>query len=185
MLYLNQKPEYNKYDICDYTYSKVGPTIFSWNDETKLKIGKFCSLAEEVVFILGGEHRADWITTYPFNALFDEGAHITGHPSSKGDIVVGNDVWIGYQSCILSGVTIGNGAIIGAKSVVTKDVPPYAIVAGNPAKFIRYRFPQETIDKLENLAWWDWDISVIKGAIPLLLSDKIDEFFTSPENESI
>ncbi len=71
------------------------------------------------------------------------------------------------------------------KSVVTKDVPPYAIVAGNPAKFIRYRFPQETIDKLENLAWWDWDISVIKGAIPLLLSDKIDEFFTSPENESI
>lgn len=63
------KPEYNKYDIGDYTYSKVGPTIFSWNDETKLKIGKFCSLAEEVVFILGGEHRADWITTYPFNAL--------------------------------------------------------------------------------------------------------------------
>ena len=100
--------------------------------------------------------------TYPFNALFSEGAHITGHPSSKGDIVIGNDVWIGYQSCILSGVTIGNGAIIGAKSVVTKDVPPYAIVAGNPAKFIRYRFPQETIDKLENLAWWDWDISVIK-----------------------
>ncbi len=152
-----------------------------WNDETKLKIGKFCSLGEDVVFILGGEHRADWITTYPFNALFSEGAHITGHPSSKGDIVVGNDVWIGYQSCILSGVTIGNGAIIGAKSVVTKDVPPYAIVAGNPAKFIRYRFPQEIIDKLENLAWWDWDISVIKRAIPLLLSDKIDEFFTSPE----
>ena len=119
-------------------------------------------IREDVVFILGGEHRADWITTYPFNALFSEGAHITGHPSSKGDIVIGNDVWIGYQSCILSGVTIGNGAIIGAKSVVTKDVPPYAIVAGNPAKFIRYRFPQETIDKLENLAWWDWDISVIK-----------------------
>ena len=101
--------------------------------------------------------------------LFGEGAHITGHPSSKGDIVVGNDVWIGYQSCILSGVTIGNGAIIGARSVITKDVPPYAIVAGNPAKFVRYRFPQETIDKLESLAWWDWDISVIKGAIPLLL----------------
>ena len=85
-----------------------------------MKIGKFCSLAEEVVFILGGEHRADWITTYPFNALFDEGAHITGHPSSKGDIVVGNDVWIGYQSCILSGVTIGNGAIIGAKVLLQK-----------------------------------------------------------------
>ncbi|MCR6848078.1 MULTISPECIES: CatB-related O-acetyltransferase [Bacillus] len=185
MLFLNQKPEYNKYDIGDYTYSKVGPSIFSWNDETKLKIGKFCSLGEEVVFILGGEHRADWITTYPFNAFFNEGAHITGHPSSKGDIVVGNDVWIGYQSCILSGVTIGNGAIIGAKSVVTKDVPPYAIVAGNPAKFVRYRFPQETIEKLENLAWWDWDISVIKGAIPFLLSNKITEFFTSPENESI
>ncbi|EDX69366.1 MULTISPECIES: CatB-related O-acetyltransferase [Bacillus] len=185
MLYLNQKPEYSKYDIGDYTYSKVGPTIFSWNDETKLKIGKFCSLGEEVVFLLGGEHRADWITTYPFNALFGEGAHITGHPSSKGDIVVGNDVWIGYQSCILSGVTIGNGAIIGARSVITKDVPPYAIVAGNPAKFVRYRFPQETIDKLESLAWWDWDISVIKGAIPLLLSNKINEFFTSSENESI
>lgn len=76
MLYLNQKPEYNKYDIGDYTYSKVGPIIFSWNDETKLKIGKFCSLGEEVVFVLGGEHRADWITTYPFNVLFEEGAHI-------------------------------------------------------------------------------------------------------------
>lgn len=81
-------------------------------------------IREEVVFILGGEHRADWITTYPFNALFAEGAHITGHPSSKGDIVIGNDVWIGYQSCVLSGVTIGNGAIIGAKSVVTKTYLP-------------------------------------------------------------
>ena len=73
--------------------------------------------------------------------LFGEGAHITSHPSSKGDIVVGNDVWIGYQSCILSGVTIGNGAIIGARSVI-KGRTPYAIVAGNPAKFVRYRFPR-------------------------------------------
>lgn len=80
--------------------------------------------------------------------------------------------------------TFGNGAIIGAKSVVTKDVPPYAIVAGNPAKLVRYRFPQEIIEKLENLAWWDWDISVIKGAIPFLLSNKVNEFFTSPEEEA-
>ena len=149
-----------------------------------MKIGKFCSLAEEVVFILGGEHRADWITTYPFNALFDEGAHITGHPSSKGDIVVGNDVWIGYQSCILSGVTIGNGAIIGAKVLLQKTslhMQLWLVIQQNLFDIVS----QETIDKLENLAWWDWDISVIKGAIPLLLSDKIDEFFTSPENESI
>ncbi|MDR4410468.1 antibiotic acetyltransferase, partial [Bacillus anthracis] len=79
--------------------------------------------------------------------------HITGHTSSKGEIVVGNDVWTGYQSCILSGVTIGNGAIIGAWSVITKDVPSYAIVTGNPAKFVRYRFLQETIEKLKNFAW--------------------------------
>lgn len=138
-------------------------------------------IREEVVFLLGGEHRADWITTYPFNALFGEGAHITGHPSSKGDIVVGNDVWIGYQSCILSGVTIGNGAIIGAKSVVTKDVPPYAIVAGNPAKFIRYRFPQETIDKLEHLAWWDWDISVIKELFHYYSPTKSTNFSPRPK----
>ncbi|PFB39909.1 acetyltransferase [Bacillus thuringiensis] len=176
-MYLNKNPKYQMHEIGDYTYSKVGPTIFLGNDETKLKIGKFCSLGEEVVFILGGEHRADWITTAPFNALFDEGAHVTtGQHSSKGDIVVGNDVWMGYQSCVLSGVTIGNGAIIGAKSVVTKDVPPYAIVAGNPAKLIRYRFSKDVIEKLEHIDWWEWELDLTKERLSVLLSNRVEEY---------
>jgi len=99
----------------------------------KIRIGKFCSIAHDVTFILGN-HRVDWVSTYPFSVFFDEASHITGHPLSNGDINIGNDVWIGKFSTIISGISIGNGAVIAANSFVTKDVPPYAIVSGNPAK---------------------------------------------------
>jgi acetyltransferase-like isoleucine patch superfamily enzyme len=117
-------------------------------------------MAEGVTFILGGEHRMDWITTYPFSAMGEawKGAEsITGHPASKGDIVVGNDVWIGENVIIKGGLEIGDGAIIAAGSIVTKNVEPYSVVAGVPAKVIRYRFTKEQIVSLLKIKWWEKD----------------------------
>ncbi len=159
--------------VGDYTYGRFDFKEFE--DGTKLNIGKFCSIAEYVTFIMGGEHRADFATTYPFNVLVDSFKDIKGHPRTKGDIIVGNDVWIGFNSKILSGVTIGDGAIVGANSLVTRDVEPYSIVAGNPAKFIRYRFDEETIKKFQKLKWWDLDEKELVKIIPLLESDNYGE----------
>jgi serine acetyltransferase len=99
-----------------------------------------------------------------------------GHPSCKGDITVENDVWIGANSTIMSGIKIGNGAIVAAGSTVTKDVPSYAIVAGNPAKVVKYRFTEEQIEKLLSIAWWDWDEQKIKDNAIDMWSDNIDGF---------
>ncbi len=120
-----------------------------------LKVGKYCSISNSATFILGLEHNSKWLTTCPFSVV-DKNYRKYPYPTrSKGDINVGNDVWIGYEALILSGVKIGDGAIIGARSVVAKDVPPYAIVAGNPSKIIRYRFSPEVIEQLLELKWWD------------------------------
>lgn len=158
------------------------PHVMSWGEGTKVKIGKFCSIARGVTIFLGGDHRTDWVTTYPFSVTRPNIAgHITGHPRTKGDVIIGNDVWIGSNASILSGVTIGDGAVIGAHAVVAKNVPPYAIVVGNPAKIIRFRFDQETIDKLIAIAWWDWPDEKINGAVDLLLSTDIAGFINHYE----
>ena len=159
--------------IGDYTYGFFD--VLEWDNKTKLKIGKFSSISGDVLFLLGGNHRGDFITTYPFNALMDSFSYIEGHPQSKGNIIVGNDVWIGYGVKVLSGVTIGDGAIIGANSLVTKDIPPYAIAVGSPAKVIKYRFDEETIEKLLKIKWWDFTEEEILKIIPLLQSEDIDE----------
>ena len=156
-LRLNAMKKSGLLTIGEYTYGFHD--AYFWNNETKLQIGKYCSIAEGVVFLLGGEHRTDWITTYPFSAFTDEwpsAQFMKGHPATKGDIVIGNDVWIGHGAVILSGVNVGNGAVIGAGSVLTKNVEPYAIFAGNPAQFIRYRFDETTRESLKKLEWWDW-----------------------------
>lgn len=166
----------SRYKIGDYTYGK--PNIYDWNDGGNLVIGKFTSIADEVTILLGGNHRVDWITMYPFSALLDswpEATGIVGHPYSKGDVVIGNDVWVGNGATILSGVSVGDGAVIAARSVVVKDVPPYAIVAGNPARIVKYRFKKKTIKKLLNAKWWDWSEDVIRSNIPHLLSGNIEE----------
>jgi virginiamycin A acetyltransferase len=131
----------------------------------KLIIGKFCAIATGVKFIMNGaNHRMSGFSTYPFQ-IFGEGwEQVSTDPNDfpyKGDTIVGNDVWIGYESVIMPGVHIGDGAIVAAKSVVVKDVPPYAIVGGNPATVIRSRFSEETIATLLEIAWWNWDIEKI------------------------
>jgi len=163
-----------RYDIGEYTYGF--PKVLSWGEGATLRIGKFCSIAEGVVILLGGEHRIDWVTTYPFSVLFPEAGEFRGHPRTKGDVVIGNDVWIGQEATILSGVTIGNGAVIAARSVVSRPVPDYAIVGGNPARVVRYRFPEPQIRALQEIAWWNWPRERIVRYLPLLLSNQIDDF---------
>ncbi|MFL6466528.1 MAG: CatB-related O-acetyltransferase [Pyrinomonadaceae bacterium] len=167
-------PDYQRHEIGDWTYGT--PQIYRWNDDTKLRIGKFCSIAAEVMIILGGEHRLDWVTTYPFNVVFERASQFTGHPAAKGDINIGNDVWIGTRSTILSGVKIGDGAVIAAGSLVTRSVDPYSIVGGNPARHIRFRFDSKTIEALGEIAWWNWNIDKIEENWNLLLAPDISEF---------
>ena len=157
--------------VGDYTYGC--PKVLHWNDKTILCIGKYCSISDDVTIILGGNHRPDWVTTYPFSALsndWPEAENIEGHPATKGDIVIGNDVWIGYGATILSGVTIGDGAVVGAKAVVSKDVSPYAIVVGNPAQEVKKRFDEEMISVLLERRWWDWPEERVRSHMGALLS---------------
>lgn len=162
------------FEIGEYTYGK--PHV-SFSDEANLTIGKFCSIAPGVVIFLGGNHRVDWITTYPFNKIndfFPSAKSILGHPETKGNVSIGNDVWIGYDVLIMSGVTIGNGSVIGAKSVLTKNIGAYEIWAGNPAKFVKKRFDDDTIEFLEKTEWWNWDIEDIVNNIEVLCSTNVD-----------
>jgi lipopolysaccharide transport system ATP-binding protein len=160
-----------KYKIGEYSYGD--PKILSWTDKYSVTIGKFCSIATNVVIIVDGNHRVDWISTYPFGELIKEIPKNPGHPVGKGDIFIGNDVWIGMNVIILPGVKIGDGAVVGAGSVVTKDVQDYEIVAGNPVKHIRYRFTFEEINILKSIKWWDWPIGMIIKYAHLLQSNNI------------
>lgn len=172
------------FEIGEYTYGL--PKIhFDTAHPRMLRIGRFCSIAPEVEIFLGMNHRLDWGTTYPFSSpvpqvrgLWPEAADIEGFPSSRGDVNIGHDVWIGLGATILSGVTIGDGAAVGAKAVVAADVPPYAVVAGNPAGVVRMRFDEATVEKMLALQWWYWPVEKIRRAIPLLCSNRIDELVT-------
>lgn len=146
----------------------------------KLIIGKFCSIACGAKFFFNSaNHTMASLSTYPFPLFFDEWElekkNVTEAWDNKGDIIVGNDVWIGYEAVILAGVTIGDGAIIGTRAVVTKDVPPYTIVGGVPAKPIRKRFDDETIARLLKLKWWDWSEEKIAQNIQSIKSGYIEQ----------
>jgi acetyltransferase-like isoleucine patch superfamily enzyme len=176
---LSQEPRYSSYSVGKFSYGVNSPLVLgnmAGGKTGSLKIGKFCSIASGVTIILDGEHRPDWVTTYPFSIIFKKFSDLPWASTTKGDVIIGNDVWIGIDALILSGVTVGDGAIIGAGSVVARDVEPYAIVAGNPARLIRKRFDLETINKLLEIKWWDWDTERITENMPLLLSNKINEF---------
>lgn len=142
----------------------------------KLIIGKFCSIASDVKFIMnGGNHRTDWFTNYPF-PIFGNGWE-TAMPDewpNKGDTVIGNDVWIGYGATLMPGVQVGDGAIIASQSIVTKSVAPYSVVGGNPAKEIRKRFDEATIQALLEIRWWDWDIETITRNLNAICGSDIE-----------
>ncbi len=168
------RKKYPQYEIGRGTYGS--PKIISWNEGATFKIGTFCSIASGVKIYLGGEHRIDWVTTYPFSWLWDSARHIEGHPRAKGDVVIGNDVWIGTEAIILSGVNIGDGAVVGARAVVSKDIEPYAIHAGNPARLVKKRFDENTIQQLLELRWWDFDDTAIEELLPRMLDTDIQAF---------
>ena len=154
---------------------------FDFNGD-RLLIGKFCSIAHGAEFILnGGNHQTTALSSFPFDIFGDEWAGaMEGRPyPHKGDIVIGNDVWIGYRAVILPGVHVGDGAVIAACSVVTKDVAPYAIVGGNPAREIRKRFDETTIEKLLAMKWWDWPLEKITENVNLLTREPEDQLLTS------
>ena len=163
--------------ICVGRYNYGHPDLLVWHPKDRIEIGNFCSIGDRVTVLGGGEHRPDWVTTYPLRIAFgDERAYRDGHPRTKGPVRIGSDVWVGFGSIILSGVRIGDGAVIGAGSVVTKDVPPYAIAAGNPARVIRLRFSKTQIKKMLQIRWWDWPLEKIREAAPLLSDSKIENF---------
>lgn len=164
----------NKYPQFKIGYGTYGdPKIQYLGLPCTLEIGSYCSIADDVVFLLGVGHRLDLVTTYPFDLWLQSVKHIN-HLSTKGDIIIGSDVWIGHGAIIHSGVTIGHGAVIGAGAVVTKDVKPFAIVAGNPAKEIRKRFPDEIISRILKSPWWDLDMKEVESIAPLLMGDDIE-----------
>jgi acetyltransferase-like isoleucine patch superfamily enzyme len=152
-------------EIGEYTYGLRRECFFAYHPDNHVRIGKFCSIADGVRFVFG-EHRTDSVSTFPLHAIcFDGAPHADA--LSKGDIIVGHDVWIGVNALILSGVKIGNGAIVAAGAVVTKDVEPYAVVGGIPAKLIKMRFDSDKIAALEKIQWWNWPIEKIKENLHL------------------
>lgn len=162
-----------------HTYGHEQIVVRHWGEPATLTIGSFCSIADRVTVYLGGNHRADWVTTYPFSEFTDRwvtARGIEGHPATNGDVTIGNDVWIGSNATILSGANVGHGAVIGANSCVTQDVEPYAIVAGNPARLVRHRFAPAVIEQLLQISWWDWSDEQIVENVPMLCDADVDRF---------
>ena len=163
------------------TYFDRNVNIISWSDEYHVYLGKYNSVGRDCNFFLHANHRVDWVTTSsqlwgPVTPEIADMHMKMGHPTCKGNITVENDVWIGAKSTIMSGVKIGNGAIVGSSSVVTKDVPPYAIVVGNPAKIVKYRFTEDQIGLLLKISWWDWPEDKIRERAMTMWSDNIEKF---------
>lgn len=173
-------------EVGDFTYYDDFEDVANFEKNVKylfdftgdrLVIGKFCAIASGVTFLMnGGNHLVEAISTFPFSIFGDgwEGAMEGKTFPTKGNTTVGNDVWIGYNSVILPGVTIGDGAVIASCSVVTKNVEPYAIVGGNPAREIRKRFSDEHIRALLALKWWDWDLEKITRNLSLLTGNDVE-----------
>lgn len=191
-VYLNTVIENPDILVGDYTiYNDFSddPALFEKNNvlyhypvnKDRLIIGKFCSIACRAKFLFNSaNHTLSSLSNYPFPIFFEEWGldkkDVASAWDNKGDIVIGNDVWIGYEAIVMAGVHIGDGAVIASRSVVTKDVPPYTIVGGVPAKVIRPRFDEKTVARLQQLRWWDWPIEKIRQALPDIMRGEIAVF---------
>lgn len=171
---------YPEYRIGRASYGDL--VVTRYVGDAQLIMGAYCSVAANVQVLLGGEHRPDWTTTFPFNAKDGRFVDIEGHPRTKGDVIIGNDVWLGREAMILSGVRIGDGAVIGARALVTRDVPPYGIVAGNPAALVRKRFDDRTVERLLALRWWDWPEDRVARAVRDMSSRDVQSFLDRAES---
>lgn len=196
-VYLNAVIKDPLIEVGDYTIYNdfvADPLLFEKNNvlyhypihREKLIIGKFCSIACGTKFLFNcANHTLKSLSTYTFPLFYEEWelekSNITTAWDNKGNIVIGNDVWIGYEAVIMAGVHIGDGAIIAARAVVTKDVPPYTIVGGTPAKEIRKRFDAEVIQQLLLLKWWNWSTDKIRKCLPYIMEGKMNELLTRNE----
>jgi acetyltransferase-like isoleucine patch superfamily enzyme len=174
-LHLAHYVERNGFEIGDHTYGS--PKIRWWGEEARLRIGRFCSFADNVEIFLGGNHHSEWVTTYPFPSFRDKwpkAPNLNPVAPGRGDVTIGSDVWVGAGAAILAGVTIGPGAIIGARAVVSADAPPYSVTVGNPGRVARLRFSAMQIAGLLQTAWWDLDDLVVSELLPLLMSQDVD-----------
>ena len=160
------------------TQSYAAPRVMKYKGDTgRVIIGNFASIAPDAEFYVGGLHRTEWVSQYGLRAMLDlPGAYEDGFPYGRGDIHVGHDTWVTNRTTVLSGVTIGDGAVVGTGAVVTRDVPPYVIVAGNPAREVGRRFSEEQAAALRRIAWWDWQLDQIKEHVALLTSPDVDAF---------
>ncbi len=178
-------------DYTIYNDFHSDPVLFEKNNvlyhypvnKDRLIIGKFCSIACGTKFIFtSANHTLGSLSTYPFPIFFEEWGldkkQVASAWDNKGDTIIGNDVWIGYEAVILSGIHIGDGAIIGTRAVVTKDVPPYTVVGGIPAKEIRKRFDEETVKQLQQLRWWDWPYDKIQEFLPYIMNGEVDKLYS-------
>lgn len=181
--WMNTNPEYARFKVGRGTYGD--PKVLG--EFATLEVGSFTSFAAEVLILLGGEHHTEWCTTGMVAHYLSAGdlRKRYAQNGAKGNVVIGSDCWIGYRATILSGVTIGHGAVVGACSVVTRDIEPYMIAAGNPARQIRGRFDgcgvENVYDRIVKAAWWNRSDDWIREFLPLLMSDKIEEFLEKAE----
>jgi acetyltransferase-like isoleucine patch superfamily enzyme len=173
------RPPLGVVKIGEHTYGS--PIIISFRQKDSVTIGKFCSIADDVIIVLSGEHRYDMVSTFPLKTKLLNGKE--DETWSKGPVIIGNDVWIGSRAIILSGVKVGDGAIIGAGAVVTDNVSPYVIVAGVPARVLKFRFREDQIRKLLEIAWWNWDLKEIVKNIDYFYGD-VNDFIAKFSNKN-
>lgn len=160
-----------------HTYGNI---IILSDQRLEVEVGNFCSMAGTVKVFAGADHRMDWISTYPFGN-FKLGGTTEGAAIPRKNTIIGNDVWIGSETCIIGGAQIGHGCVIGAYSIVRGHYPPYSIVYGNPARVQRMRFPDEDIKRLLEIAWWDWPIEEIKEVSVILQSNDLQALYAYAE----